>query len=90
MINADIGPTKPDPGVTATRPATAPLALGAPCMDAAYNLLGTCTDSYCDVFGTRACEALKVDGATCASYEECASGACPGGTCGPDPFCVAP
>jgi len=79
-----------DANGTCQAPATSPLALGAPCMDAAYNLLGTCADSYCDVFGTRVCEPLRANGASCTSYEECASGACPGGACGPDPFCVAP
>jgi len=94
---SDLPPIQPcatgldcDANGTCLAPVTAPLAVGAPCIDDSFTLLGTCTDSYCDLFNSRTCAPLKADGAACLGSEECASGACPGGTCGPDPFCVSP
>lgn len=62
------------------------LNLGEECIDDAWNLLGECVESYCDVLGTGLCEALKADGEACFSPEECTSGACDG-TCTPNELC---
>ncbi|MCE9576182.1 MAG: hypothetical protein K8W52_23740, partial [Deltaproteobacteria bacterium] len=61
---------------TCVPPVTTPLAVGAACIDASYNLLGTCTASWCDIFGSKQCEPLRVNGATCGGGDECASGRC--------------
>lgn len=65
----------------------APLAIGATCVDASFNLLGVCQASWCDVLGTKRCEALRADGATCGGGDECASGLCQG-TCRPNDVCT--
>jgi hypothetical protein len=64
------------------------LAIGATCIDASYNLLGTCSGGWCDILGSKRCEALRADGATCGGSEECSSGFCRS-TCQPDPVCTA-
>ena len=62
------------------------LTLGEECVDDAWNLLGECADSFCDLLGTGLCEALKANGQACFSSDECASGACDG-TCTPNELC---
>lgn len=69
--------------------ATGPLALGEACIDAGWNPLGTCQDSFCDLFGDGTCTELLEDGAACFGAEECSSGACDG-TCVEDTFCTSP
>lgn len=54
----------------------APLAVGATCVDDSYHLLGQCTDSYCDLFGTKRCEARHANGETCSADEQCESNRC--------------
>jgi len=71
-------------------PGTAPLQLGEDCMDASFNLLGECQDSWCDMLGTSKCEALKSDGTSCTFSNECESAACEGGACTASTYCVAP
>lgn len=65
----------------------AELALGASCVDASYNLLGTCVASWCDVLGTGRCEALRIDGAACGGGDQCGSGFCDR-TCQADRRCT--
>lgn len=71
-----------------------PLSAGDPCVDANYNLLGLCQDSWCDLAGTRLCESLKGDGFDCYDASECESSHCenpgPSGRCAAWSFCVAP
>jgi len=64
-----------------------PLSLGAKCMDDSFNLLGVCVDSFCDLLGSKKCEALKADAAKCTGPDQCASGSCEKGTCGATTFC---
>ncbi|MBL9015970.1 MAG: hypothetical protein JNL83_17415 [Myxococcales bacterium] len=68
--------------LTCLAPVTADLAVGAACVSAGFQLLGTCRDSYCDVLGTGTCEALRADGVACTSGEQCRSTRC-------DTVCVA-
>lgn len=68
-------------------PIEMPLAVGAACIDAGYYLLGTCQDSYCDIFGTKKCEAPKANGIDCSADEECQSGRCKT-TCVPMDICT--
>ncbi len=75
----------PDRG-TCVAPMTAALAVGASCIDASYNLLGTCTNSWCDVLGTKRCEMLRPDGVACTGGDECSSGLCQT-TCRPNTIC---
>lgn len=72
---------------TCVDPPDGPLALGAICVDASYNLLGSCTDSWCDVLGSRRCEPRRLDGAECTGADECVSGACRA-TCQPNTLCT--
>ena len=69
-------------------PVTASLAVGAPCVDQSYNLLGECVNSFCDVLGSGLCAPLGADGASCISGYECRSGSCQGGACGAVTFCL--
>jgi hypothetical protein len=71
-------------------PGTDILDVGDECMDANFNLLGQCKDSYCDMLGESKCVARKADGATCIFADECVSGACEGGVCGASTYCVGP
>lgn len=58
-------------------PATDALGVGDACYDSSsYTLLGDCADSWCDLFGSGACEPLKSDDEACGGAEECASGFC--------------
>ncbi len=66
---------------------SAALAVGEPCIDAGFNLLGECVDGFCDIFGTSRCAALRADGAACGAGYECQGGACPAGTCAPITSC---
>ena len=68
-------------------PTNETLAKGQTCIDSAYNLLGSCKDSFCDVFDTKKCESLKTMGAKCLGSEECDSGNCNAGGCAPMTFC---
>jgi hypothetical protein len=61
---------------TCVAPSSALLAVGASCIDTGYHSLGTCQGSWCDVLGTKRCEALREDGTTCTVGEECRSGLC--------------
>lgn len=72
-------------------PIDAPLAIGATCIDAGYHSLGVCTDSYCDVLGTKRCESRRANGQACSIGEQCQSGRCKT-TCVPMDICteVAP
>jgi hypothetical protein len=63
------------------------LAKGQTCIDASYNLLGDCQDSYCDVLGTKKCEPLKATGAKCDGHDQCESGSCESFACAPLSFC---
>lgn len=65
-----------DDSATCVLSSTAPLAIGAPCVDPSFNLLGACQDSFCDLFGSRECEALRANGETCLGGDECTSGFC--------------
>lgn len=68
-------------------PITAPLAQGEACIDSGFQLLGECVDGWCDLFGSRNCEPLRDDGASCLGAEECASGVCDAGACVPNTIC---
>jgi len=61
---------------TCVAPVTTPLSVGATCVDASYNVLGVCQDSWCDVLGTSRCAAFRDDGAACTGGDECRSGLC--------------
>lgn len=66
------------------------LALGEACYDSSnFSLLGLCEDSWCDLFGSAACEPLKADGDACFGGEECVSGYCDPAslTCAVDDTC---
>jgi hypothetical protein len=70
-------------------PASTPLAIGDRCYDdRSFALLGSCTDAWCDLFGSGRCEAPKADGQACQGAGECASGACEASVCGPSSFCT--
>lgn len=70
-----------------TAAGTAMLHAGDTCIDASYQLLGDCQDSYCDVLGSKRCEPLRADGQTCTSGDECASGRC-ASVCAPNTVCT--
>ncbi len=72
---------------TCVDPPEVSLANGATCVDGSYNLLGTCSDGWCDVLGTRRCEPRRADGATCFGADECTSGLCRT-TCQPNLVCT--
>jgi hypothetical protein len=64
------------------------LTVGDPCADDGFNLLGRCEDAWCDLFGSRECEAQKPDGSECTAAYECASGGCEEGLCGVSTLCA--
>jgi len=64
------------------------LGTGEACVDARFNLLGSCTDGYCDLFGSRECTPFRSDGDSCIGAEECRSGACTDGRCAVLRFCA--
>jgi len=66
------------------------LAVGDTCVDEGWNLLGTCVDSWCDLFGSSECEPLEDNGASCSADYECAAGACLDLHCAESTMCVAP
>jgi hypothetical protein len=59
----------------------APLALGATCATDGFQLLGECVDGWCDLLGSRTCEARRPDGHACDFAEACEGGACLDGVC---------
>lgn len=67
-------------------PGVGPLAVGEPCADDDWSLLGECVDSWCDLFGDRTCQPPRSDGEACLAPFECASGVCDG-TCVPNEHC---
>jgi len=68
-----------------------PLSLGTPCYDAnKYSLLGSCVDSFCDIFGTNNCETMKEVGESCTGAEQCVSNQCEVGVCAEFSFCISP
>jgi hypothetical protein len=70
---------------------TTPLVNGEACWDADNGLaLGTCSDGWCDLFGTNNCEHRLADGASCQADDQCASFGCVGGRCGVSGFCAGP
>ena len=69
------------------RETEAPLDTGDACVDDRFNLLGICTDGYCDLFGSRECLPYRADGESCIGAEECRSGACASGVCEPLRYC---
>ena len=70
----------------------ASLAIGDPCADTSWTLLGDCVDGWCDLFGSKACEPWKVDGDSCFASSECSSRTCKddgaGSVCMPWTFCA--
>ena len=68
----------------------APLAIGSPCIDASFLTLGECVDSWCDLFGSKNCEAKKADDSACSAAYECMSGACVEQSCTEPTMCVSP
>ncbi len=58
--------------------ATEPLDVGDECASAGFDILGQCTDSFCDLLGTRLCTARKANGESCSNAEECSGGECSG------------
>lgn len=69
------------------QPVTTALAVGEPCVDDRFNLLGECIDSFCDLFGTSVCVARRAVGERCMGADECLSLACLDGICGDLRFC---
>lgn len=70
--------------------ATTPLDNGEPCASAGFDILGECSDGYCDLLGTRECTARKANGESCTGGEECAGGECSGTprVCRTSAFCA--
>ncbi len=68
----------------------AELAVGDPCVDDGFNLLGECVDSFCDLFGSSRCEPLRADGDDCLAPDECAGGDCIDGHCAALTTCDSP
>ncbi|MCB9620689.1 MAG: Ig-like domain-containing protein [Sandaracinus sp.] len=70
--------------------ATAPLENGDTCATAGFDILGQCTDGYCDLLGTRQCRARKANGDSCSGAEECSGGECSGTprVCRTSTFCA--
>lgn len=69
-------------------PKTAPRKIGESCATERFEVLGECTDSWCDLTGTRLCTARKNDGATCGFGNECNSGGCEGKRCTTPTYCT--
>ena len=60
-----------------------PPTVGMPCDD-----FDCAPGAYCDSgAGTPTCQALLADGSACGNEDECASGGCEGGRCGPPTVC---
>ncbi len=60
-----------------TRESTTPIDVGDVCYESStYTVLGDCSDSWCDVFGSGQCEPLKGEGDACLSGDECGTGWC--------------
>lgn len=66
---------------------TASLAVGETCIDDNFMLLGTCTDGYCDVIGSNACEPRVDLGEPCEEHAACSTGLCEDGVCVQEGFC---
>lgn len=66
---------------------TASLAVGDPCVDENYLLLGTCIDGFCDITGSNACEPQVGLGEPCEEHAACTTGLCVEGACVQDGFC---
>lgn len=66
---------------------SAALVLGAPCIDEHFVLLGTCTDGYCQIGGSDACEPRVGPGEACIEHPACTTGLCEEGACVEDGFC---
>ena len=72
-------------------PSYSPLSLGTACYDQDnFTLLGSCVDSFCDIFGTNNCEIMKEVGESCTGAEQCVSNQCEAGVCAEYSFCVMP
>ncbi|MBI5532040.1 MAG: hypothetical protein HY898_04945 [Deltaproteobacteria bacterium] len=69
-------------------PVQKPLKVGDACIDAGFNELGQCTDSWCDSLGSSKCEPYKADGSDCMAAYECLSKGCNGGKCGAPTTCT--
>ncbi|MDQ3367776.1 MAG: hypothetical protein M3680_20320 [Myxococcota bacterium] len=69
-------------------PVEMPLAIGQPCIGAGFHTLGTCQASFCDIFGSKRCEPLRVDGTACTGGDECSSGLCREQVCRPMDVCT--
>lgn len=69
-------------------PVETPLATGQPCVDTGFHTLGTCQTSFCDIFGSKRCEPLLVEGAACTGGYECGSGLCREQVCRPMDLCT--
>lgn len=68
-----------------------PLSIGTACYDQNnVTLLGSCVDSFCDIFGTNNCETMKEVGESCVGAEQCVSNQCEAGVCTEYSFCVMP
>lgn len=66
---------------------TAALALGDPCIDDNFALLGQCDGGYCDVLGAEVCTPLIAEGGPCDASDACATGLCSEGRCVQDVYC---
>ncbi|MBM4381672.1 MAG: hypothetical protein FJ086_20585 [Deltaproteobacteria bacterium] len=75
---------------TCRTPAGAALALGQPCADASFNLLGDCVEGWCDLLGARTCQQKKAEGTACFGPDECAGGDCVLARCAVNSLCEAP
>ncbi len=65
------------------------LSVGSACMDAAFNSLGACEQSWCDSLGSKLCEPFKPAGQSCQFGYECQQPlACEDGVCGEMTFCA--
>ncbi|MEM1009884.1 MAG: hypothetical protein AAGJ35_12880, partial [Myxococcota bacterium] len=58
-----------------TKPLRKALKEGEQCLQGS-EVLGICEQSYCDIFGSDKCEALKPDGQSCTSGAQCQNGGC--------------
>ena len=68
------------------------LDVGASCCNSqTYELLGYCKDSWCDMFGSEACEPMREAGESCAADWECGTNWCDldAEICIEHPICIA-